>query len=144
MNSREQQLNEALEAMHFGFRAMVDKPDQRLAELDFSRIHHRIMYFIGRNQHCSVSELLKILGVTKQYLNRPLKTLISKGYIGQQADEKDRRIKRLALTTLGNQLEVELTGTQRQRFAEIFDQVGMEAERHWREVMDKLAGQIRF
>ncbi len=144
MNSREKQLNEALEAMHFGFRAMVDKPDQRLAELDFLRIHHRIMYFIGRNQNCSVSELLQILGVTKQYLNRPLKTLISKGYISQQADEKDRRIKRLELTERGYQLEVELTGTQRQRFAEIFDQVGMEAEHHWREVMDKLAGQIRF
>ncbi|MBT3204549.1 MAG: winged helix-turn-helix transcriptional regulator [Gammaproteobacteria bacterium] len=130
--------------MHFGFRAMVDKPDQRLAELSFSRIHHRIMYFIGRNQNCSVSELLKILGVTKQYLNRPLKTLISKGYIDQQADEKDRRIKRLALTGLGDKLEVELTGTQRRRFAEIFDQVGTEAELHWREVMDKLAGKIRF
>ena len=144
MNSREQELNEALEAMHFGFRAMVDKPDQRLAELGFSRIHHRILYFIGRNPNCSVSELLKILGVTKQYLNRPLKTLVADGYINQLTDSQDRRIKRLSLATQGSQLELELTGTQRQRFAELFDQVGADAENHWREVMGKLAGLIRF
>ena len=144
MSSRKQELNEALEAMHFGFRAMVDKPDRCLAELGFSRIHHRILYFIGRNQHCSVSELLNILGVTKQYLNRPLKTLLNGGYINQQPDTQDRRIKRLSLTEKGSKLELELSGEQRQRFAEIFDQVGPEAEMYWREVMHKLAGQIRF
>ncbi len=144
MKSREQELNEALEAMHFGFRAMVDKPDQRLAELGFSRIHHRILYFIGRNNYCSVSELLKILGVTKQYLNRPLKILIARGYIDQLPDKHDRRIKRLRLTLEGSRFEVELTGEQRNRFAEIFEIVGEEAEMHWREVMKKLAGQINF
>jgi len=144
MKNREQELNEALEAMHFGFRAMVVKPDRRLAELGFSRIHHRILYFIGRNSLCSVSELLAILGVTKQYLNRPLKTLISEVYINQQTDNLDRRIKRLSLTDLGNRLERELSGDQRQRFAEIFNQVGPDAEKHWRQVMQKLAGQIRF
>ena len=144
MNSRELQLNEALEAMHFGFRAMVDKPDQRLAELGFSRIHHRILYFIGRNNNCSVSELLKILGVTKQYLNRPLKTLQAEAFIDQKTDKYDRRIKRLSLTALGKKFELELSGDQRRRFAEIFDQVGPVAEKHWREVMQKLAGQIKF
>ena len=144
MNSREQELNQALEAMHFGFRAMVYKPDQRLAKLAYSRIHHRILYFIGRNNDCSVNELLKILGVSKQYLNRPLKKLLADGYIQQQADKHDRRIKRLCLTNTGNQLEQELTGDQRRRFAEIFDQVGPEAELHWREVMLLLAGQIGF
>ncbi len=144
MKSREQELNEALEAMHFGFRAMVDKPDKRLAELGFSRIHHRILYFIGRNEYCSVSELLKILGVTKQYLNRPLKTLLSEGFISQQPDKQDRRIKRLSLTDKGSELEFELTGVQRRRFAEIFEQVGVTAELNWREVMQKLAGHIRF
>lgn len=144
MKTREQQLNEALEAMHFGFRAMVDKPDKRLAQLGFSRIHHRILYFIGRNSQCSVSELLKILGVTKQYLNRPLKVLINKGYISQQSDLLDRRIRRLSLTGTGAKLEEDLSGDQRRRFSEIFEQVGDEAEQHWRDVMQKLAGQFKF
>ncbi|MCP4387869.1 MAG: MarR family transcriptional regulator, partial [Gammaproteobacteria bacterium] len=40
MSKREQELNQALESMHFGFRAMTYQPDQRLAQLGFARIHH--------------------------------------------------------------------------------------------------------
>lgn len=144
MTDREQELNKALEAMHFGFRAMVLKPDQRLAELGYSRIHHRILYFIGRNLGCSMNELLKILGVTKQYLNRPLRKLIDDGYILQQADPKDRRIKRLTLTKKGLKLEQNLSGEQRKKFASIFEQVGPEAEYHWYQVMQLLGSKIDF
>lgn len=144
MNTREKELNEALEAMHFGFRAMVAQPDQRLAEMGFSRIHHRILYFIGRNHRCSVSELLLILGVTKQYLNPPMKALITKNLIMQQTDKNDRRIKRLSLTEKGVKLEQELTGAQRRRFAKVFAEVGEEAEMHWRKVMQKMVALIRF
>ena len=70
MQSREQQLNKALEAMHLGFRAMVQKPDQRLARLGYSRIHHRILYFVGRNNSCSINGLLKILGVIFQQVSK--------------------------------------------------------------------------
>lgn len=144
MTEREQQLNLALEAMHFGFRAMVLKPDQRLAQLGMSRIHHRLLYFIGRNPDCSISQLLEILQVSKQYLNRPLKQLINQDYIHYRSDPADRRIKRLALTRRGVTLEQQLTGEQRRRFEEIFQQVGPEVEQHWRQVMQLLANNIDF
>lgn len=144
MPSREQQLNQALEAMHFGFRAMVHKPDQRLARLGYSRIHHRILYFIGRNNSCSINELLKILGVSKQYLNKPLKKLLEDGHISQQPDREDKRIRRLSLTESGLSLEYELTNSQRQRFARIFERVGPEAENHWRQVMRLLSAEFEF
>lgn len=139
MNDRKQDLNQALEAMHFGFRAMVYKPDQRLAKLNYSRIHHRILYFIGQNKACNVTELLQILAVSKQYLNRPLRTLIEDGYVLQQKDSLDKRIKRLSLTDKGQKLEQDLSGQQRKRFAEIFEQVGPEAEQHWHQVMHLLS-----
>jgi DNA-binding MarR family transcriptional regulator len=144
MTEREQELNLALEAMHFGFRAMVLKPDQRLAQLGMSRIHHRLLYFIGRNPDCSISQLLDILQVSKQYLNRPLKQLINQDYIHYRSDSVDRRIKRLALTRRGVTLEQQLTGEQRRRFEEIFQQVGPEVEQHWRQVMQLLANNIDF
>lgn len=144
MKSREQELNLALEAMHFGFRAMVYKPDQRLAGLSYSRIHHRLLYFVARNEGCSINELLKILGVTKQYLNRPLKRLRQDGLIVEQGDPMDKRIKRLKLTARGQSLEHDLTESQRERFAKIFDQVGPEAEKHWRQVMHLLSGEFVF
>ncbi len=66
MSTRDDELNRALEAMHFGFRAMTYKPDQRLAELDLTRIHHRILYFVARNPGFSVNDLLGVMRVSKQ------------------------------------------------------------------------------
>jgi DNA-binding MarR family transcriptional regulator len=144
MPKREQELNLALESMHFGFRAMTYKPDQRLAELGLARIHHRLLYFLARHPGCSVNELLQIMRISKQYLHQPLKKMISLGYVSQQADSEDRRIKRIQLSGKGKQLEYELSETQRQRFAEIFKQAGPTAEKHWRQVMALLSEQIEF
>ena len=144
MPKREQELNLALESMHFGFRAMTYKPDQRLAELGLARIHHRLLYFLARHPGCSVNELLQIMRISKQYLHQPLKKMIADGYVNQRPDTEDRRIKRIQLTAKGKKLEYELTEAQRQRFAEIFKQTGPTAEKHWRQVMDLLSEQIEF
>ena len=144
MPKRQDELNQALESMHFGFRAMIYKPDERLAQLGLSRIHHRLLYFIGRNPGCSVNELLQIMRISKQYLNRPLRQMIDRGFITQTADEDDGRIKRLQLSADGSELEYELTEVQRRRFADIFKQAGPTAEKHWREVMKLLGEKIEF
>ena len=144
MTDRQKQLNQALEAMHFGFRAMIFKPDQRLAELGLARIHHRLLYFIGRNPGCSINELLETMRVSKQYLHQPLKKMIALGYVEQRMDKQDRRIRRLRLTARGKKLEHELSEVQRRRFAEIFDQVGPQAEKNWRRVMALLGEKIEF
>jgi len=139
MKIREQQLNEALEAMFFGFKTLVKKPDQQLAQMGYSRIHHRILYFVGRNPHCSVNQLLQILDVSKQYLNRPLKQLQADGLINSEVDAQDRRIRRLVLSTKGAALEQQLSALQRERFRKVFEQLGPEAEKHWHDVMRMLA-----
>ena len=144
MNKRQSELNQALEAMHFGFRAMTYKPDRRLAELGLARVHHRLLYFIGRHPDCSIGELLQIMRVSKQYLHQPLRRLIDLGYVSQRADTRDRRVRRLQLTAQGVKLEFELTEAQRQRFAEIFASAGPTAEKHWRRVMALLGEQIEF
>ena len=144
MTDRQQQLNQALEAMHFGFRAMTYQPDRRLAELGLSRVHHRVLYFIGRQPDCSVNELLDTMRVSKQYLHQPLKKIVGLGYGEQRRDSQDRRVRRLRLTARGRKLEFELSEVQRRRFAEIFEQVGPQAEKHWRRVMALLGEQIDF
>jgi len=136
---REEALNQALEAMYFGFRAIIAKPDEHLKALGLSRVHHRILYFIGRNSNCSVSELLQQLKATKQYVNRPLRQLIEQGYVSAIADAEDRRIKRLSLSIEGVLLEAELSGGQRQHFEHVFRKAGMDAEQGWRLVMSLLA-----
>ena len=144
MSHRDDELNRALEAMHFGFRAMTYKPDQRLAELGLTRIHHRILYFIARNPGCSINELLAIMRISKQYLHRPLKKLVSLEYVRQRSDSMDGRIRRLSLSTTGKKLEHELSEVQRRRFAEIFAATGPVAEKHWHRVMALLGEQFEF
>ena len=142
--TRQSELNLALESMHFGFRAMTFKPDQRLAQLGLSRIHHRLLYFVARDPSCSVKELLQTMHITKQYLHRPLRQMIDLNYIKQSTDSNDGRIRRLALTAKGKKLEYELSEVQRKRFDEIFARAGPLAEKHWREVMALLSEQIEF
>ncbi len=135
-----QRLNLALEALYFGFRAITARPDERLKKLDYSRVHHRILYFVGRNPGCSINELLRIMRVSKQYLNRPLRQLVVDGYIQSKRDAEDRRIKRLRLTEKGQRLEEKLTGEQRKQLAEAFEKAGPGAEAGWRKVMELLGG----
>ena len=141
-SQREQELNKALEALHFAFRAVTAKPDVILAKRELSRVHHRILYFIGRYPDLSVNELLTMLRVSKQSLNAPLRQLMKLGLIESNADPIDRRIKRLALTQEGLCLERELSGDQRQRFARAFEIVGREGEATWHQIMKLLAEDI--
>ena len=137
----EARLNKALELLHFGFRAITSHPDERLAALGYSRVHHRILYFIGRHPDSSINGLLEVMRVSKQYLHRPLKRLVNDGYVSMRTDPRDRRSKRLKLTAKGARLEASLTGEQRRQLAEAFRRAGPEAEQSWRQVMALIAGE---
>ncbi|MCW8933581.1 MAG: MarR family transcriptional regulator [Gammaproteobacteria bacterium] len=133
--SRNTELNDALEAIHFGYRALIAKPDARLAEISYSRVHHRILYFIAQHPETSVNELLDVMGISKQYLNRPLRQLTEAGYVVVKADTRDKRVKRISLSNKGEKLEFELSEEQRKRFEKVFKQAGPHAEAGWREIM---------
>ncbi len=132
-------LDAALEAVYFGFRALTAQPDALLHRLGYARVHHRILYFVARHPGCSVGELLAIMGVSKQYLHRPLRRLVEDGRVTAERDPGDRRIKRLTLTPEGRDLEARLTGAQKRRLAAVFQAAGAEAEAGWRRVMALLA-----
>lgn len=140
--SRELELNQALELFHFAFRAFTAKPDQLLEARGLQRVHHRILYFVGRNPDIRVSGLLAILGVTKQALHAPLRQLIAMNLIRDRIDATDKRGKCLALTQEGAKLEAALSGAQRKLLASVFEQEGVDVESAWRAVMKQLAGQL--
>jgi DNA-binding MarR family transcriptional regulator len=138
LNRRREQLNEALALMHFGFRKMIEEPDRLLSRRGFSRVHHRIMFFVARRPGLSVGELLQILDVSKQSLHRPMRDLIEAGLLLGRADPDNRRVKRLELTRAGAAYEEKLSGIQRALFARIFSARGAPAESAWREVTNDL------
>jgi len=141
-NSREQELNLALELFHFAFRAFTAKPDQLLEARGLQRVHHRILYFVGRNPGIRVSGLLATLGVTKQALHAPLRQLQAMNLVQDTPDAIDKRGKCLTLTSEGVKLEAALSGAQRKLLAQVFEEVGMDSEGAWRAVMAQLGGQL--
>lgn len=137
---REQQLNESLELFFFAYREFTAYPDGVLAGKGLQRVHHRVLYFVGRCPGITVGELLKTLGVSKQALNAPLRRLTQLGLVESSAGEHDRRIRQLQLSATGQRLEHELSSSQRERMSAVFAQVGPEREAAWREIMTLVAG----
>ena len=132
---RQAELREAIELFFFAYRAFTSGPDRILEQRGLARAHHRILYFVGRNPGIGMSALLRILGVSKQALNAPLRQLIEMNLVSAQPAERDRRLKELRLTPHGAKLETRLTGTQMKQLAAVFGAAGAQAEAAWRDVM---------
>jgi len=136
---RNNELDRALELLHFAFRAVIAKPDRMLKARGLSRVHHRILFFVRNNPGLSVGKLLKILNVSKQALNGPLNILIRKKLVSFTSSQEDRRVKCIHLTDAGQALENMVSGDQRDRFQAAFKRVGKEKEEAWREIMRLVA-----
>ncbi len=87
-------------------------PDRILADYGFGRAHHRVLHFVDRYPGLTIAELLDILRITKQSLNRVLKDLIGQGYVVQQPGMIDRRQRLLSCTESGAGLAADLTRVQ--------------------------------
>lgn len=130
----------SIELFYFAYRAFTSHPDKVLAQRGLGRVHHRILYFVGRRPGMAVSALQDTLQVSKQALNAPLRQLIEMKLVSVAAAPHDRRVKQLSLTEKGGQLEQQLTATQTKQLDAAFKSVGKEAAMGWRQVMQKMAG----
>ncbi len=126
---REDELRQGIELLYFAYRDFTAEPDAMLARYGFGRAHHRVIYFVGRHPHMSVSDLLAILSITKQSLSRVLSQLVEQGFIVQRTGSRDRRQRLLELTPKGVELERQLSENQRQRIARAYRAAGA---RRWR------------
>ena len=133
-------IHDAIEQFYFAYRGFTDRPDRILERRGLGRVHHRILYFIGRRPDVSVRGLLDLLAVSKQALNAPLRQLMEMGLVGAEASPDDRRVKRLSLTPSGRKLEAELTEAQTRHLRAAFDRAGAEAQQGWSAVMAELVG----
>ena len=135
---RDSELRDAIEMLYFGYRAFTLGPDRILARRGLNRVHHRILYFIGRHPGASVNELLHILQVRKQALNAPLRQLQEMGLVVSEKSAYDGRVRELSLTAKGVALEEKLTRTQMEHLQNVFSATGKSAESGWRQIMSAL------
>ncbi len=134
----DEQLRKGIEAMFFAYRGFTADPDRILAEKAYGRAHHRAVHFIHRSPGTTVNNLLSILGVTKQSLNRVLRTLIEDGLVESRVGARDKRERNLYLTEAGGGLEHELSTAQRDRMRAAFRQAGPEAVSGFRTVLESM------
>ncbi len=134
----DEQLRRAIEAMFFAYRGFTADPDRILSGYDYGRAHHRAVHFIHRSPGTTVNNLLAILGVTKQSLNRVLRTLVEDGLVDSRVGNRDRRERHLFLTAAGETLERELSDAQRARMRAAFREAGPNAVAGFREVLEHM------
>ncbi len=132
------QLRRGIEAMFFAYRAFTADPDLILTDMDYGRAHHRALHFINRDPGLTVTALLDVLGVTKQSLNRVLRTLIDDHLVESRIGRRDRRERQLFLTEQGASLERRLSETQRARMRAAYRAAGPQAVAGFRQVLEAM------
>jgi DNA-binding MarR family transcriptional regulator len=128
-------IRETIELLYFAYRAFTGDADTLLANYQFGRAHHRVIYFVARNPGITVSELLDILKITKQSIAPVLKELMEGGFVVQRADPSDRRKRLLFLTPEAIALERNLTDCQATRLTDAYATIGPEAGTHFRDML---------
>jgi two-component system phosphate regulon response regulator OmpR len=77
-------------------------------------------------------------GVTKQSLNRVLRTLVEDGLVDSRVGTRDKRERHLYLTEAGAELERQLSEAQRTRMRTAFRNAGPEAVAGFRAVLEQM------
>lgn len=134
----DEQLRKGIEAMFFAYRGFTADPDRILSGMDYGRAHHRAVHFIHRSPGTTVNNLLSILGVTKQSLNRVLRTLVEDGLVEARVGRTDKRERHLHLTAKGAELERALSDAQRARMRAAYRAAGPQAVQGFRQVLEAM------
>ncbi|MEQ9630329.1 MAG: MarR family transcriptional regulator [Roseovarius sp.] len=134
----DEQLRQGIEAMFFAYRGFTADPDRILSDLAYGRAHHRAVHFINRAPGTTVNNLLAILGVTKQSLNRVLRSLIEDGLVQSRVGSSDKRERHLYLTDAGRALEQRLSDAQRARMRTAYRAAGPQAVAGFRQVLEAM------
>lgn len=134
----DEHLRKGIEAMFFAYRGFTADPDRILERHGYGRAHHRALHFIRRSPDTTVNNLLGLLGVTKQSLNRVLRGLIEDGLVKSTVGARDKRERNLVLTEAGLALERALSEAQRGRMRAAYRAAGPEAVAGFRKVLEAM------
>jgi len=134
----DEQLRKGIEAMFFAYRGFTADPDRILDGMHYGRAHHRALHFIHRSPGTTVNNLLNILGVTKQSLNRVLRSLLDDGLVESRVGKQDKRERHLFLTEKGAELERSLSDAQRARMRAAYRAAGPQAVQGFRQVLEAM------
>ena len=135
---REPEVRRGVELLYFGYSHLTRSIDEGLSAQGLGRAHHRALYFIARQPDLRVSDLLKLLGITKQSLGRVLNELTERGLVETRTGKSDRRQRLLRLTPPGAKLEADLFDALRTKLAAAYAAAGPNAVAGFWQVLEEL------
>jgi DNA-binding MarR family transcriptional regulator len=121
-------------ALHFMLQlSLEDDAEERLTARGIGRVHHRILYIAHRAPGITVSELLSVLNVRHQNIQKILRELVKQGYILARQSGSDGRIRHLHSSRKGDRLLQFVCAGQFQRIGRAYDRVSsQDMEGHFR------------
>ena len=120
-------MRRGIEFLFFAHASLWRAIDTRLAEKGLGRAHYRALYFIARQPGLTISDLLALLGITKQSLGRVVKDLEAREYLTTRPGNRDRRAKELRLTDAGRAAEREIFAALRDTMSRAYTHAGQQA-----------------
>lgn len=135
---REAEIRRGVELLYFGYSHLTRAIDEELATQGLGRAHHRALYFVARQPDLTVSDLLRLLAITKQSLGRVLNDLAERGLVENRPGTIDRRQKLLRLTAAGAALEARLFSSLREKMAHAYGNAGQSAVTGFWQVLEGL------
>jgi DNA-binding MarR family transcriptional regulator len=124
---REAEVRRGIEYLFFAHGSLWRAVDARLAEQGLGRAHYRALYFIARQPGLTISDLLALLGITKQSLGRVVKDLEARAMLATRPGNRDRRQKELRLTEEGRAVEAAVFALMRDAMSRAYTQAGQAA-----------------
>ncbi|HMO76866.1 MAG TPA: MarR family transcriptional regulator [Sphingopyxis sp.] len=124
---REAEVRRGIEFLFFAHASLWRTIDARLAEQGLGRAHYRALYFIARQPGLTISDLLALLGITKQSLGRVVKELEARAMLTTRPGGRDRRQKELRLTEEGRAVEAAVFALLRDAMSRAYTHAGQAA-----------------
>jgi DNA-binding MarR family transcriptional regulator len=135
---REAEIRRGIELLYFGYSHLNRAVDDQLHKEGLGRAHQRALYFIARQPGLTVSDLLKLLGITKQSLGRVINDLTSRDMVETAQGRSDRRQRLLRLTATGTAFEGRLFNILREKLGLAYAEAGQNAVSGFWKVLEGL------
>ena len=135
---KDEQIKEFIQLLYYAYRETSSDPKIILSKKFFGPAHLRALNLIESNPGINLGELIFKLKVTKQSLNRVLRTLIQDGLVLNEVGVQDKRQRHLSLTVDGSELEQNLSNAQSDRMRAAYRQAGPDAVQGFRSVLEAM------
>tara|TARA_B110000971_G_scaffold159046_1_gene162507 strand:- start:352 stop:795 length:444 start_codon:yes stop_codon:yes gene_type:complete len=135
---KDEQIKDFIQLLFYAYREIFSDPKKLLYENSFGPAHLRALNLIERNPGTNLGELMFLLKITKQSLNRVLRDLMQSKMIKQIKDKEDTRRKNLFLDKEGQIFFNKIYETQKKRIFDALKNSEPDSVIRFKEVLNKI------